>query len=315
MLRISKLTDYGTVVLACLAASPDGHQTASQVAERTRLAGPTVSKLLKSLHRAGLVTSARGCSRRISAGAGRRIRISAASIIDAIEGPVAITECSGNHSACDIESVCRTGNAWQRINGAIRRSLDDITLAQLAGQEAVAIWRPGAGGRRPPRPCRPARADEPEETAVSTDTKNLDAIVGQKYRHGFVTDIESDTVPPGLDEDVIRLISRKKAEPQFMLDWRLKAFRHWLTMREPDWAQRARRADRLPGDLVLLGAEEPAGRSEEPRRTSTRSCWRPTRSSACRCTSAHGSRALRSTPCSTASRSRRRSRTGWPRPA
>jgi Fe-S cluster assembly protein SufB len=64
----------------------------------------------------------------------------------------------------------------------------------------------------------------------------LEALVGQKYRHGFVTDIESDTVPPGLDEDVIRLISRKKGEPDFMLQWRLKAFRHWLTMREPHWA-------------------------------------------------------------------------------
>jgi Fe-S cluster assembly protein SufB len=64
----------------------------------------------------------------------------------------------------------------------------------------------------------------------------LEALVGQKYRHGFVTDIESDTVPPGLDEDVIRLISRKKREPQFLLDWRLKAYRHWLTMREPHWA-------------------------------------------------------------------------------
>jgi len=71
---------------------------------------------------------------------------------------------------------------------------------------------------------------------VSTDSKNLDEIVGRKYQHGFVTDIESDTVPPGLDEDVIRLISRKKAEPQFMLDWRLKAFQHWRTMREPNWA-------------------------------------------------------------------------------
>jgi Fe-S cluster assembly protein SufB len=67
--------------------------------------------------------------------------------------------------------------------------------------------------------------------------QDLDAIVGQKYRHGFVTDIESDTVPPGLDEDVIRLISRKKGEPQFMLDWRLQAYRHWLGMRSPDWAQ------------------------------------------------------------------------------
>jgi Fe-S cluster assembly protein SufB len=64
----------------------------------------------------------------------------------------------------------------------------------------------------------------------------LEALVARKYRHGFVTDIESDTVPPGLDEDVIRLISRKKREPSFMLEWRLKAFRHWVTMQEPKWA-------------------------------------------------------------------------------
>jgi Fe-S cluster assembly protein SufB len=66
--------------------------------------------------------------------------------------------------------------------------------------------------------------------------ESLEALVGQKYRHGFITDIEADTVPPGLNEDVIALISRKKGEPQFMLDWRLKAYRHWLTMREPHWA-------------------------------------------------------------------------------
>ena len=71
---------------------------------------------------------------------------------------------------------------------------------------------------------------------MSTQQQDLDALVAQKYRHGFVTDIESDTVPPGLDEDVIRLISRKKGEPQFMLDWRLKAYRHWLTMKQPEWA-------------------------------------------------------------------------------
>jgi len=71
---------------------------------------------------------------------------------------------------------------------------------------------------------------------MSTKPQDLDALVAQKYRHGFVTDIESDTVPPGVDEDVITFISRKKREPQFMLDWRLKAFRHWQTMREPDWA-------------------------------------------------------------------------------
>jgi Fe-S cluster assembly protein SufB len=72
---------------------------------------------------------------------------------------------------------------------------------------------------------------------VSTNQQDIDAIVGQKYQHGFVTDIEADTVPPGLDEDVIQLISRKKGEPQFLLDWRLRAYRHWLGMASPAWAQ------------------------------------------------------------------------------
>src|ERR1700742_948922 len=60
--------------------------------------------------------------------------------------------------------------------------------------------------------------------------------MGRGYQHGFVTDIESDTVPPGLDEDVVRMISRKKNEPAFLTEWRLKALRHWLTMPEPSWA-------------------------------------------------------------------------------
>ncbi|HEX2667651.1 MAG TPA: Fe-S cluster assembly protein SufB [Gammaproteobacteria bacterium] len=71
---------------------------------------------------------------------------------------------------------------------------------------------------------------------MATDNKDVDSLLRGEYRHGFVTDIESDTVPPGLDEDVIRLISRKKQEPVFMLEWRLKAYRHWLTMKEPRWA-------------------------------------------------------------------------------
>jgi Fe-S cluster assembly protein SufB len=71
---------------------------------------------------------------------------------------------------------------------------------------------------------------------VSSKSQDLEALVGRRYQHGFVTDIESDSLPPGLDEDVVRAISRKKAEPQFLLDWRLKAYRHWQTMREPSWA-------------------------------------------------------------------------------
>ncbi|OLC74863.1 MAG: Fe-S cluster assembly protein SufB [Gemmatimonadetes bacterium 13_1_40CM_4_69_8] len=65
---------------------------------------------------------------------------------------------------------------------------------------------------------------------------SIEAQVLQPYKYGFVTDIEADAVPPGLNEDVIRLISQKKGEPEFMLEWRLKAYRHWLTLKEPKWA-------------------------------------------------------------------------------
>jgi len=71
---------------------------------------------------------------------------------------------------------------------------------------------------------------------MSETADQLESLMGRGYQHGFVTDIESDTVPPGLDEDVVRLISRKKKEPAFLTEWRLKALRHWLTMPEPHWA-------------------------------------------------------------------------------
>jgi Fe-S cluster assembly protein SufB len=77
---------------------------------------------------------------------------------------------------------------------------------------------------------------EPQSIDRQPAEQNLDALLGKSYRHGFVTDIDSDTLPPGLDEDVVRFISRKKKEPEFLTNWRLKAFRHWLTMREPHWA-------------------------------------------------------------------------------
>jgi Fe-S cluster assembly protein SufB len=70
---------------------------------------------------------------------------------------------------------------------------------------------------------------------MSENATELEGLFERGYAHGFVTDIESDTVPPGLDEDVVRLISRKKKEPAFLTEWRLKALRHWLTMREPHW--------------------------------------------------------------------------------
>ena len=70
-----------------------------------------------------------------------------------------------------------------------------------------------------------------------SQSQELNDAVNRTYQHGFVTDIESDSLPPGLDEAVVRNISRKKREPEFLTNWRLKAYRRWLTMREPAWAQ------------------------------------------------------------------------------
>jgi Fe-S cluster assembly protein SufB len=72
--------------------------------------------------------------------------------------------------------------------------------------------------------------------AMTSQNQQLDQWINQGYKHGFVTSIESDTIPKGLNEDVVRLISQKKNEPPFMLAWRLKAYQHWLTMPKPHWA-------------------------------------------------------------------------------
>ena len=130
MLRISRLTDYGTVVLAHLAHDDADLISAAEVANATGIALPTVSKLLKSLAKADLVNSTRGSHGGYQLARDAR-EISAADVIDALEGPVSITECSAIDSHCDFEDSCNVGGAWQRINVAIRRALDDISLADL----------------------------------------------------------------------------------------------------------------------------------------------------------------------------------------
>ena len=130
MLRISKLTDYGTVVLAHLAGHTEVVCSAADVSNATGIAPPTVSKLLKSLARAKLVSSTRGANGGYRLSRSPR-EISAADVIDALEGPVSITECSASDSHCDFESVCSVGSAWKRINLAIRRALQDVSLTDL----------------------------------------------------------------------------------------------------------------------------------------------------------------------------------------
>src|SRR5690606_40664158 len=110
--------------------------TAAALAERTGVALPTVSKLLKQLHRAGLVTSTRGLRGGYQL-ARPASQISAAAILDALEGPLALTDCSIGLGRCGIEKTCRVGHAWQHLNLAIRRALYDVSLAQLAGLDST----------------------------------------------------------------------------------------------------------------------------------------------------------------------------------
>ena len=71
---------------------------------------------------------------------------------------------------------------------------------------------------------------------MSSKSEDIENFVNRRYEHGFVTDIAMDTLPPGLDDDVIRAISARKNEPEFMLEWRLRAYHQWLQMEEPTWA-------------------------------------------------------------------------------
>jgi FeS assembly SUF system regulator len=132
MLRIGKLTDYATVILATLATDRSRLLNAGTLSERTHIAAPTVAKLLKQMHRAGLVNSTRGTHGGYQLARDPQ-NISAAAILDALEGPIALTECSAGSGQCDIEHTCSVGRTWQRLSVAVRRALDEITLAQLAG--------------------------------------------------------------------------------------------------------------------------------------------------------------------------------------
>jgi FeS assembly SUF system regulator len=130
MLRVSKLTDYATVVMTCLAAAGDGVLSAQVLAERARLEVPTVSKLLKQLAQAGLVVSTRGIN------GGYRLahaaeHITIADIVTAMEGPIGMTECSAHAGLCGHEPHCGVRVNWQRINQAIAGALRSVTLADM----------------------------------------------------------------------------------------------------------------------------------------------------------------------------------------
>lgn len=131
MLKLGKLADYATVLMTALAARPQDLRNAHELAEHTHVPAPTVSKLLKLLSKAGLVESLRGAS-----GGYRLARtpdaVTVADIIRAVEGPIAITQCSTHGEGCGIESTCGNRSNWRLIDGAIRHALESVSLAQMA---------------------------------------------------------------------------------------------------------------------------------------------------------------------------------------
>jgi FeS assembly SUF system regulator len=146
MLRVTKLTDYATVVLATLAGAPGRVHSASELAESAGLELPTVSKVLKPLAHAGLVESFRG------ANGGYRLARAAADIslievVEAIEGPFGMTECSGEHSSCELESHCGVRGNWRHINDVVADALRSVSLAQML---APPVLEPKAAGRAIP---------------------------------------------------------------------------------------------------------------------------------------------------------------------
>ena len=131
MIRMSKLADYGTVVMAQMAHEPGRLQSTAEIAAHTRLPATTVSKVLKLLAKQVLVTAERGKrgGYRLSR---QPAQISVAHIIDAVDGPFGLTECAAGSGLCTLESSCALNRHWRRISQLVRRVVESETLDQMA---------------------------------------------------------------------------------------------------------------------------------------------------------------------------------------
>jgi FeS assembly SUF system regulator len=163
MIRLSRLTDYAIVVMAHLAGRETGStHNAREVASDTQLPAPAVSKILKSLARAGLLDSQRGPKGGYSLSRPPE-QISVTEMITALEGPFGLTECTVHPGACVQESSCHVREPWQHINRVVRDALANVSLADLAA--------PAAGGIFP-------------LASLGVDITNLDEAAGSRAGDG-----------------------------------------------------------------------------------------------------------------------------------
>ena len=131
MFKVNKLTDYATVVLIEVARASEV-RSSQDVAVKTGIPGPTVAKLMKSLHKAGLVASRRGAGGGYALGR-KPSQITIADVIQAVEGPIALTACADTSDEhCSIEKLCPVQGKWNRVNAAVRAALSEVTLADMA---------------------------------------------------------------------------------------------------------------------------------------------------------------------------------------
>lgn len=138
MVRITKLTDYGVLIMAFMAASPSRLFQAREIAESTTVAQPTVSKLLKKLTKSKLLVSQRGSNGGYHLACSPN-QITVAALIGALEGPIAITECNLGHDYCATAPLCTVKAPWQQINQVITNALQSITLSDLASRPHLVV--------------------------------------------------------------------------------------------------------------------------------------------------------------------------------
>ncbi len=129
-MRLSKLTDYATVILSFIAKNNSGVHAATGIAEETGIALPTVSKILKLLVRAKVLVSVRGAKGGYKLARSPE-KISVAAVIYALEGPIALTECSASHHSCEQATGCEIQGNWDLINKTVQNALESVTLADL----------------------------------------------------------------------------------------------------------------------------------------------------------------------------------------
>jgi len=144
MLKISKLTDYAIIILGQMANNVEHIHTAAGLSEATGVALPTVSKILKTLGKAGILKSTRGAHGGYLLAQAPE-RTSVAAVINALEGPIALTECEGERGGCEQSSHCNARGSWDVINRAVRAALESVSLADMArpaGHPAEEVFIP-----------------------------------------------------------------------------------------------------------------------------------------------------------------------------